>query len=209
MIITTSIFREKNPKISNINSKIKRLCDAGKLHPLVAHSGIYEDNSNLPGECLSMIIRSPSYLSFEYALSYHGLIPEAVYTYTSATFKKRKAKVITNYFGTYTYRDVPSAAFPFEVEQYDKAGYAVRIASAEKALCDKLYTISPCKNMKELEYLLFEDLRIDRQSFQQLRMQLLIQLTEKYKTKNHTLLRNYIRRQFIHEQNPGTDAERL
>ena len=35
----------------------------------------------------------PSYVSFESALSYHGLIPEAVYTTTSACFQ-RKSKIL-------------------------------------------------------------------------------------------------------------------
>ena len=43
--------------------------------------------------------------------------------------------------------------------------YSYHIATSEKALCDKLYTISPVKNMKEFEYLLFEDLRIDEEDF--------------------------------------------
>ena len=39
--------------------------------------------------------------------------------------------------------------------------YSYRIATPCKALCDKLYTMSHCKNKKELRYLLFDDLRID------------------------------------------------
>lgn len=39
---------------------------------------------------LAEIIYGPSYISMESALSYHGWIPEAVYTITSATTRRKK-----------------------------------------------------------------------------------------------------------------------
>src|SRR5205809_155490 len=39
---------------------------------------------------LAQLIWGPSYISFESALGYHGWIPEAVYTITSACSKKGK-----------------------------------------------------------------------------------------------------------------------
>jgi predicted transcriptional regulator of viral defense system len=36
---------------------------------------------------IANILHKPSYVSFEYALSYHGLIPERVYTITTAAPK--------------------------------------------------------------------------------------------------------------------------
>lgn len=75
-----------------------------------------------------------SYLSFEFALSYHGLIPEAVYTFTSATFKKRKEKKYTNYFGTFTYRDIPAKAFPYEISIIEENQYNYKIATAKKSI---------------------------------------------------------------------------
>lgn len=44
-------------------------------------------------------IYDPSHISFEFALSYYGLIPEAVYTVTSATFEKRKRKNLKRFSG--------------------------------------------------------------------------------------------------------------
>ena len=37
-------------------------------------------------------IYGPSYLSFEFALEYHSLIPKAVHQFTSATFEKNRKK---------------------------------------------------------------------------------------------------------------------
>ena len=64
-------------------------------------------------------------------------------------------------FGTFTYCDVPAEAFPLELVLVQEGDYFYRIASPEKAICDKLYTMSPTANIKELYALLADDLRID------------------------------------------------
>ena len=57
-------------------------------------NGLYETEANTPSYLLAGSIYGPSYISFEYALSYYGLIPERVTTITCATFNKRKEKKI-------------------------------------------------------------------------------------------------------------------
>lgn len=81
--------------------KISREIKNNNLIRLV--KGLYETDKNIPGYYLSTYIYGPSYLSFEFALSYHNLIPERVYVYTSASFNKNKRKIYENYFGTFTY----------------------------------------------------------------------------------------------------------
>ena len=44
----------------------------------------YETDRNVPAYLLAGSIYGPSYISFEYALSRYGLIPEAVYAVTCA-----------------------------------------------------------------------------------------------------------------------------
>jgi len=46
--------------------------------------------------------------------------------------------------------------------------YFYIFASPEKALCNQLYKTKPVSNYKELENLLFEDLRIEEQEFKRL-----------------------------------------
>ena len=53
-------------------------------------NGLYETNSNTPAHLLAGSIYGPSYISFKYALSFYGLIPEHVTTITYATFDKKK-----------------------------------------------------------------------------------------------------------------------
>lgn len=195
MIVTTLDLKEKYRNYTDINGKIKRDIDKGILFPLVR--GIYETNSNTDGFLLASYIYGPSYLSFEYALSYHNIIPERVVVYTNATFNKRKSKSYHNHFGLFTYRDVPKAAFPFSVKVYEEGGYAYFIASPEKAICDLLYIKNPVTSIKELKILLFDNLRINKDSFDQLKFEDILFLSDKYISNNIKYLKKYIESECI------------
>jgi len=194
MVKTINMLKNELKDYANVNMKIKSMCDKNELYPLVSKKGIYETDASVNGYCLAMCIVPNSYLSFEFALSWHGLIPEAVYTFTSASYKKRKKKKYSNFFGTYTFRDVPAEAFPYEVKIYEENQYYYRLASPEKALCDELYSIRPCKNKKELELVLFDDLRIEEDAFYNLNFKTLNELADLYHSTNLKLLKNYIRK---------------
>jgi predicted transcriptional regulator of viral defense system len=195
MIVTTLSLKEKYKDYIDVNGKIKRDIDKGILFPLVR--GIYETNSSIDGFLLASYIYGPSYLSFEYALSFHNIIPERVVVYTNATFNKRRSKSYQNYFGLFTYRDVPNAAFPFSVKAYEEDGYAYFIASPEKALCDLLYIRKPVTSMKELKMVLFDDLRINKELFGQLNFEEMLFLSNKYISNNMKYLKKYIEREYI------------
>ena len=192
MIVSTSMLMDQFRKYSDPAGKILRMKRCGELFPLTR--GIYETNGDAPGYCLAGAIFGPSYLSFEYALSVYGLIPEAVYTYTSATFDKKKAKELENHFGRFTYRDVPSDAYPFGIVIREEDGYLYRIATPEKALCDKLYTMPPVTSQREIARMLFEDLRIDGAEFEKLDADCILQIGDKYHSNNLKYLMKYLRR---------------
>lgn len=171
--------------------KVLRMINEG--HYIKITKGLYETDANVSGYLLANAIYGPSYLSFEFALSYHGLIPEAVYTYTSATFKKKKEKKYTNFFGTFTYKDIPAKAFPYEIQVIKENAYVYKIASGEKALCDKLYMLKPVKNKKEMVFLLFNELRIDETKFDELNKDILLELCDLYPSTNLRILKKVIR----------------
>lgn len=192
MIVTVLDLKEKYKEYADINGKIKRDVESNILFPVVR--GIYETNSNTSGYLLASFIYGPSYLSFEYALSFHNLIPERVVIYTSATFNKRKNKEYRNRFGYYTYRDIPKTAFHYFVKAYVEGSYSYFIASPEKALCDLLYTLPPVKSVKVLEQLLFESLRIDIDEFKALDFNDIMFLANKYISNNIKFLVKLIER---------------
>ncbi len=193
MLITNNIFKENLPNYSNKNTKLSREVKAGRLFKVI--NGLYETNPSTPGYLLAGSIYGPSYISFEYALAYYGLIPERVSTITCASFSKKKKKKYITSFGVFTYRDIPDLAYPEEITLKIEGDYSYQIASPEKALCDKLYTLSPLLNYNNLKNMLFKDLRIDEEEFMKLNVAKVERLSNLYHSRNVTLLAKYMRRQ--------------
>jgi hypothetical protein len=126
-------------------------------------------------------IYGPSYVSFIYALRWHGLIPEHVVHITSATYMKGRSKRYDTPVGSFLYQDVPSEAYTHGVIFTGEGDHRFLIASAEKAVCDELYRSPVIRSMRRLEQLLFEDLRLDSSAFNQLDLGALIFLADQYK----------------------------
>ncbi len=192
MMFTSSMLVEQLREYSDPFGKIMRMKNSGSLFQLAR--GLYETDPKVPGYCLAGAIYGPSYLSFEYALATYGLIPEAVYTFTSATFEKKKAKEYENHYGRFSYRDVPSDAYPFVIVIKEENGYVYRIATPEKALCDKLYIMPPVTSQKELTSLLFDSLRIDQTEFEKLNTDDILEIGPKYCCNNLKYLMKYLER---------------
>ena len=190
MIITSDIIKNNLKEYSNKNTKICREIKKGNLIKII--NGLYETDSSVNGYLLAGSIYGPSYLSFDFALSYYGLIPEKVTAFTSATCDKKKS--YSNEFGTYLYRDVPTEVYPLGIKIIEEGEYVYQIAIPEKAICDKLYTLSPIKNMTELENVLFNDLRIDKDEFNKLNLKDIEQISNFYHSTNVDLLYRYMRR---------------
>ncbi|MGN0918519.1 MAG: hypothetical protein ACI4NO_05195 [Oxalobacter sp.] len=191
MINSTGMLLQQYGSYTNPAAKIGRMVKSGHLIPVI--KGLYETDRSVPGHYLAGIIYGPSYLSFEFALAWHDFIPEAVYIFTSATCGKKRKKRYETPFGVFTYRDVPTTAFPYGTRLYSEEGYSFVVASPEKAICDVIYTCSPCANRSELRQLLFEDLRIDEAAFLNADLDKMISLAELYRTANHRLLVSMIR----------------
>ena len=190
MILTASMLTDQLHEFGDPAGKIMRMRKEEKIFQLTR--GLYETDPDVPGQCLAGAIYGPSYLSFDYALSLYNLIPEAVYAFTSATFKKRRTKNYINRFGRYMYRDVPEAAFPFGITIRKEHGYEYRIAVPEKALCDKLYAMPPVTSVKDIRKMLFDDLRINEDEFANLDAERILQIGDMYHSNNLKYLVKYI-----------------
>ena len=201
------MLKESLSDYKNPDNKIKRMSDGGEIVRLTKN--LYETNVNTPGHLAADTIYSPSYLSFDYALSYYGLIPEMVYTYTSATFNKKKKKQYINKLGTFTYRDVPSKVYPYGINIKEEGDYTYLLACPEKAICDKLYTIKSVKNKKEMYNLLFDDLRIDEDKFKELNFDDLNILCDLYGCTNLKLLKKVVGDFMKHKGNEKPSEELL
>jgi predicted transcriptional regulator of viral defense system len=111
---------------------------------------------------LAQHIYGPSYVSLESALSWHGWIPEAVYTLTSVSCGK--SKEFKTPLGTFSYDRVPQSVFYSGVERLsDEAGNIFLMATPVKALADYVYV-----NKKDWAGLkpVAESLRVEPEEFE-------------------------------------------
>jgi predicted transcriptional regulator of viral defense system len=99
-------------------------------------------------------IYKPSYISLHTALSFYGMIPEAVVQITSVTSLKTTS--FTNSFGEYSYNTVKeNLMFGYDLKPAAD-NRTIQFATPEKALLDLLYLYPFYDNMQEME-----ELRLD------------------------------------------------
>ncbi len=175
-------------KVSNINAKIAYMVNKGELIRL--KKGLYilgKDYQTTSPDAISLanILYAPSYVSFDYALSYYGLIPERVYEITSATMRMKKE--FDTPLGRFTYKPVPLQAYALGIDWlYDDIHGGKLIATLEKALCDKIRSdrgIGRLSQQKLRDYLEF-DLRIDMDLFYTLDAALVLAIAAAYRSSN-------------------------
>lgn len=198
MFLTIDQLKEKYSDYANPLDKIKRDCDAGILVRLTR--GLYENNLSADPMFLAGAILSPSYISFEYALSYYGLIPERVVAITSASLSVHKNKTFINAFGRFTYTDIPSNAFAIGTTHVADGEYIARIATKEKAICDSLCKWPVVRSVKDMKQLLFEDKRFDEDEFAICDFVNMIDIAKRYHKTNLEVLIKLIEREYLHEQ---------
>lgn len=192
MIKTTAMLIDELREYVSPADKISRMVKNGKIVPI--RRGLYSTEKAINPYVFANMIYGPSYVSFEYALSVYGLIPETVRVVTSATFEKKKKKQFKTEVGTFTYRDIPAAVYPLGLELRSEGEYFYMIASREKALCDQLYKVSPVSNYSELEQLLFEDLRVDENELMKFSLNDVEEYAKRYGSTNVRRLAGYMRK---------------
>ena len=159
------IYSLLEKSISNVNEKISNLVRNKELIRL--KKGFYTFSKLYQTKPINLIsvantLYSPSYVSFDYALSYYGMIPERVSEVTSATSKNEK--LFDTPIGRFSYKKISLDAYSLGIDWiYDDIEGGRFIATAEKALCDKIKYdrgIGTLTQNSMIEYLKY-DLRID------------------------------------------------
>jgi hypothetical protein len=146
-------------------------------------------------ELLANLIYGPSYVSLEYALHYHGLIPERVETVTSVTCGR--SRTFDSPVGTYSYRMIPMEAFRTGMDQVVlDDGRSFLMAIPEKALADRIVAGrgTGISTQKELHDYLLADLRIDPANIRELDPIRLTEIAQRYRSRKVKLLADLITR---------------
>lgn len=121
---------------------INRLVDSGVLQKIeknryILKGGVFSDFG------LANFLYLPSYISFESALNFHGLLAQFPYEITSATTKKTAEKTIEDKIFTYSHLQ-KKLFWGYEMKD------AFLIADPQKALLDQLYLTG--KGLKKINF---------------------------------------------------------
>ncbi len=144
--------------------KLSRLVDEGVLVRLkrgfFCLGPEYSEKRIEPG-VIANALYGPSYVSFESALSLYGLIPERVYTSTSAVI--RRQKTFKTPMCTFAYYQVPEEVWGVGVRSERTGNGTYLMANPTKALCDTLFRkrLLRLTSPKTLRDFLDVDMRFD------------------------------------------------
>ena len=151
--------------------------------------------SPISREYLANLIFGPSYISLDYALSFHGLIPERVETITSVT--TQRSCTFETPFGHFSYQTMREERYSVGAVLETSSPPAFLIASAEKALTDKVWCDKRFKgrSLSEVDAYLCEDLRIERSSLRILDVSRLHAIARAYASAKINNLVEYLTRE--------------
>lgn len=169
-----ALGRYKRPR-----DKVRKLLRSGDV--IRVKKGIYVLGPHvrrfpeISREILGNLIYGPSYISLEYALSWHQLIPERVESVTSVTLHKSKSYATP--VGNFTYRHVQPKYYSLGlVSRVLPDGRGILMAGPEKAIADKVYFASGIKSLADMRDFLFADSRIDPGQLRHLDSKVLLEL---------------------------------
>jgi hypothetical protein len=146
-------------------------------------------------EILANMIYGPSCISLEFALHYHGLIPERVEAVTSVT--TGRGRRFHTPVGLFIYRPIPPGVFSVGMDQVQlDGGRSFLMAVPEKALADKIQDDrgTGVRSQDDMRQYLTQNLRIDTESIVKLRTETLSNLAKRYGSRKLRLLNRVIAR---------------
>jgi len=175
-------LRELYRDFASPAKKIAQFCSQGLL--VRVRRGLYIVSDNISdqkpiGELIANHLYGPSYVSMETALQYHGMIPEGVYSFESAT--SRQPKQYDTPYGVFRYHRFPADYFRIGMRMERlRDGYTCLMAAPEKSLCDLLVKTKglQVRSRSSMHSYLTEFLRIDEETLDTLELPLLHECAE-------------------------------
>ncbi len=146
-------------------------------------------------EILANMIYGPSYVSLDYALHYHGLIPERVEAVTSVTCGRGRR--FSTPVGLFIYRMIPMRAYQVGIDQVEIEGSrSFLIATPEKALSDKIYEDRGTAILTQngMKIYLLDNLRVDPERLAKLNTDMITVVADRYGSRKIRLLSELPRR---------------
>jgi hypothetical protein len=178
---------------TNPHDLISRWCKRGDLVRLKNGFFVIAEkikDKAVPYEQIANLLHGPSYISYEWALSYYGMIPEGVYVVTSTSAIKSTS--YTTPLGTFHYSYLSHARYAIGIDQRENASGNFLIGTPEKALADLVHQKSRHLHPKDLIIDLIEARRIDEAALKNLDKRHLAEIAENYRSQTVRNLVNAI-----------------
>lgn len=160
----------------------------GELIPLRRNLFVCTDGEHAYSRFLIANHLLLSYVSFESALAQAGLIPERVYTVTSACLARSRS--FSNATGEYRFVQMPQPYFGIGITMgQTEEGYRYLIAHPEKALCDVIVAAPRLRlqSPRAAAAYLTDFLRIAPEDWRSLNTDIIAECAEKAHKKNRDL----------------------
>ncbi len=186
------------------NSKLRDLQRGGYI--IRVRRGLYAiapqfRRGPFPREVLANRIYWPSYISLEWVLAYHNLIPETPKQITSIAVRNSPSSRVKRFQtpeGVFIYRFIPANAYPggiglYEVPFGDNMA-SFNMAVPEKALADKVFFekgLSPV--VSEIREYLRDNLRIEEGALSELDHVLMGEIVDGYRSRKIEALARALR----------------
>jgi hypothetical protein len=151
-----------------------------------------------PQWTIASLLLSPSHISLETALAYHGLIPEAVYQVASVS--TQRSRRFDTPLGVFSYHCVPTKDPKAGVEAMcEPAPFWSYVATPLRAIADMVY-LNRTVTWREdgLDYLL-ESLRIEEQDLQDLQFDRCSEITEAFRNRRVKEFLKGMQKEFDHD----------
>ncbi len=181
--------------ISNPYDWISRKVKSGELIRL--KNGLFVikrmiEEAPVPYAQIANLLYGPSYVSFEWALSHYGMIPEGVYVITSVSTGRSRSFVTP--LATFDYHYLSPNRYTIGIDQKSNFAGNYLIATPEKALADTVHFKG--KNLNETELLtdLIEGRRIEIETLKSLNKDHLAHIAEEYRSSSVRTLVNALGR---------------
>lgn len=179
--VSTMVLRSIMPNRNSFAHYVSSKEASGELIRL--KRGLYVVSPSVSGRTpnnmlVANSLYGPSYVSFQTALSYYGLIDDVPQRTMSASFRLHKQ--FTTPIGLFEYIPLPPSYYPIGISREVVDNNAFMIASPEKALCDVILKMPQLllRSQKDALTFLEEDLRFDTNALASLSITILQQCAE-------------------------------
>jgi predicted transcriptional regulator of viral defense system len=191
--ITTQNLKPLLSSYTNPDDFIARMVKSGELIRLKNGFFLISEkiqDSPVPYEQIANLLYGPSYISFEWALSFYKMIPEGVYVPTSASVGR--SKIFNTPLGSFDYMQLSHHRYAIGIDQKENTAGRFLIATPEKALADLIHLKSRHLEGRDLLVDLIESRRIDEEQLKQLDKKHLSEIANRYRSKSITNLVNVL-----------------